>query len=212
MRSFIVKKLSLKKIIYTPEIAVPGEIEKIVSLLESGADYLYLRKPQTGIEYWMTYIEQFPFGYEARMITSSYRLLHDLKLGGFHFQREVLKHLSETDLNENLKMLQLSGKISSVTAHDMESLKRYDGRTDIILIAPLFDSISKKGHHSQWDLNTLRAYIENRSGSGSLLIGQGGVDGKKISILKEAGMDGYALLGYLWNESETAVEKFKKLI
>lgn len=202
----------MKKIIYTPEDAVPGEVEKIVAMLDSGADYLYLRKPEKGIEYWMAYIEQFPFGYESRMITTSYRLLHDLNLGGFHFQREVLKNLSVSDLNENLKMLHSSNKVSSVTAHNMESLKKYDGWVDIILIAPLFDSISKKENHSQWELESLNDYIKTRKDSGSLLIGLGGIDDKKISEVQKAGMDGYALLGYLWNESETAIEKFEKLV
>ena len=116
----------MKKIIYTPEQDQISEIEKIVSMFEMGADYLYLRKPEKDISYWYAYIEQFPYGWESKMITSEFKLLHDLKLGGFHFKRETLNNISEKDLIENLKMLKDSSIKSSVTAHDLSELNKYD--------------------------------------------------------------------------------------
>jgi thiamine-phosphate pyrophosphorylase len=202
----------LKKIIYTPEQDQISEIEKIVSMFEMGADYLYLRKPEKDISYWYAYIEQFPYGWESKMITSEFKLLHDLKLGGFHFKRETLNNISEKDLIENLKMLKDSSIKSSVTAHDLSELNKYDGQFDIVLISPLFDSISKKEYHGNWDFEKLKIFIENRTPLSTLLIGQGGIVDKNFMEVQSLGLDGYALLGYLWNSSEDVIKNFKKLI
>lgn len=201
----------MKKIIYTPEQDQISEIEKIVSMFEMGADYLYLRKPEKDISYWYAYIEQFPYGWESKMITSEFKLLHDLKLGGFHFNREMLQNVSEKDLIENLKMLKDSSIKSSVTAHDLSELNKYDGQFDIVLISPLFDSISKKEYHGNWDFEKLKIFIENRTPLSTLLIGQGGIVDKNFMEVQSLGLDGYALLGYLWNSSEDVIENFKKL-
>jgi thiamine-phosphate pyrophosphorylase len=201
----------LKKIIYTPEQDQISEIEKIVSMFEMGADYLYLRKPEKDISYWYAYIEQFPYGWESKMITSEFKLLHDLKLGGFHFKRETLNNISEKDLIENLKMLKDSSIKSSVTAHDLSELNKYDGQFDIVLISPLFDSISKKEYHGNWDFEKLKIFIENRTPLSTLLIGQGGIVDKNVMEVQSLGLDGYALLGYLWNSSEDVIKNFKKL-
>lgn len=201
----------MKKIIYTPEQDQVSEIEKIVSMFELGADFLYLRKPEKDISYWYAYIEQFPYGWESKMITSHFKLLHDLNLGGFHFKREILQNLSENDLSENLKMLKDSNIKSSVTAHDFIELKKYDGQFDIILISPLFDSISKSDYKGNWDFEKLKKFLENRKPNFSLLIGQGGIDDNNISEIQSLGLDGYALLGYLWNSSEDIIENFKKV-
>jgi thiamine-phosphate pyrophosphorylase len=201
----------LKKIIYTPEQDQISEIEKIVSMFEMGADYLYLRKPEKDISYWYAYIEQFPYGWESKMITSEFKLLHDLKLGGFHFNREMLQNVSEKDLIENLKMLKDSSIKSSVTAHDLSELNKYDGQFDIVLISPLFDSISKKEYHGNWDFEKLKIFIENRTPLSTLLIGQGGIVDKNVMEVQSLGLDGYALLGYLWNSSEDVIKNFKKL-
>jgi len=202
----------LKKIIYTPEQDQISEIEKIVSMFEMGADYLYLRKPEKDISYWYAYIEQFPYGWESKMITSEFKLLHDLKLGGFHFKRETLNNISEKDLIENLKMLKDSSIKSSVTAHNLSELNKYDGQFDIVLISPLFDSISKKEYHGNWDFEKLKIFIENRTPLSTLLIGQGGIVDKNFMEVQSLGLDGYALLGYLWNSSEDVIKNFKKLI
>jgi thiamine-phosphate pyrophosphorylase len=137
--------------------------------------------------------------------------LHDLKLGGFHFKRETLNNISEKDLIENLKMLKGSSIKSSVTAHDLSELNKYDGQFDIVLISPLFDSISKKEYHGNWDFEKLKIFIENRKSLSTLLIGQGGIDDKNVSEVQSLGLDGYTLLGYLWNSSENVIENFKKL-
>jgi thiamine-phosphate pyrophosphorylase len=134
-----------------------------------------------------------------------------LKLGGFHFKRETLNNISEKDLIENLKMLKDSSIKSSVTAHDLSELNKYDGQFDIVLISPLFDSISKKEYHGNWDFEKLKIFIENRTPLSTLLIGQGGIVDKNVMEVQSLGLDGYALLGYLWNSSEDVIKNFKKL-
>lgn len=201
----------MKSIVYTPEINIPNEIETISRLFDEGVDFLYLRKINISSAYWYAYIEQFPFGHESQMITADFQLLHDLKLGGFHFQQEIVKSLSEEDLKENLHLLHHSSKISSVTAHDFEELKKYDGVFKHVLISPLYNSISKKDYKSAWDLEELKRYIIQREQNDTLLFAQGGIDIDKIEDVRTIGLDGITLLGYLWNDAQEAISKFKHL-
>lgn len=201
----------MKSIVYTPEVNISNEIERIVELFEVGVDYLYLRKPSVDIAYWYAYIEQLPYGYENKIVTTDFRLLHELKLGGFHFQQEMIRGLSESDLKENLTMLHMNSKISSATAHNFEELKKYDGLFKHVLISPLFDSISKSGYTSAWNVEELRDYIKGRKKNGTLLFAQGGIDDTKIDFVQILGLDGITLLGYLWSQPEKALEQYKKL-
>lgn len=180
-------------------------------MLEAGADFIYLRKSNIDSAYWYAYVEQFPYGFEKRFITTDFQLLHDLDLGGFHFQQDIVKSLSVEDLRENIVLLRLKDKISSVTVHDLEELKKYDGVFDHILISPIFDSISKKGYSSAWNLEELKDYILNRNDKSSLLFAQGGVDDQKLGIIQELGLDGLTLLGYLWEDASNAIKNFEKL-
>lgn len=180
-------------------------------MMEAGADFIYLRKSNINNAYWYAYLEQFPYGFDNRFITTDFQLLHDLGLGGFHFQQDIVKSLTVEDLRENLALLRMKDKISSVTAHDLGELKKYDGVFDHILISPIFDSISKKGYSSAWDLEELKDYIFNRKDKRSLLFAQGGVDDQKLAIIQELGLDGLTLLGYLWEDASNALQNFEKL-
>lgn len=201
----------MKSIVYTPEVNISNEIEKITSLFEAGVDFLYLRKPNISSAYWYAYLEQLPYGFEDKIVTNDFQLLHDMNLGGFHFQRDIIQSLSMEDLRENLLLLHQKNKISSATAHDFDELRKYDGLFTHVLISPIFDSISKSDYTSGWNLEELKAYISNRNQSQTLLFAQGGIDEKKIDIIHLVGLDGVTLLGYLWNDAEQAVEKFKNL-
>lgn len=201
----------MKIIVYTPDSRVEREIELTAGLLSAGADYLYLRRQGEDDAYWLAYAEQLPFADQGKIFTSSFRVLHEMGLGGFHFTGKAIAELDQQDLAENLKMLELSGKKSSATVRSLEALQQLDGHLDILLLSPMFESISKPGHRRDWDLDALKDYLQKRT-SKTELFAQGGINFDRIEEVKSLGFDGIALLGALWASSGQVMSDFEKIV
>ncbi len=198
----------MKIAIYTAPEGVTHEIEMIAGMLQAGADHLYLRRTGADTHYWMAFLEQIPAAFYPNIFTTDFRVLHEMGLGGFHFQRERLMAMDERDLRENLSMLRANGIASSRTVGSLEELQVSDGLFDVLLLAPMFESISKPGHRNEWDFEALKSYLETRKKT-SQIMALGGIGPEKIDMLHLLGVDGCALLGALWNTHENALETFK---
>lgn len=61
-------------------------------------------------------------------------------------------------------------------------------------LSPIFDSISKNGYRSAFDLDEIKDMITGRH-----VTALGGVTPDAFPILREKGFSGAALLGYIWN-------------
>lgn len=179
-------------------------------MLDAGADYLLIRKPAADEAWLMAFIEQIPFQYADRIFTSHFRALHELSLGGFHFSQHHLEGLSESDLQENLNMLHMAGKKTSRTVRSLEQLKALDGKYDLLLLAPLFESISKAGHRAEWDFEALKVYLQTRE-STSEIFALGGISASNVDMVALLGFDGVALLGAVWQDQLNAFENFSKI-
>jgi len=201
----------LKIIVYTPESRVEREIELIAGMLSAGADYLYLRRQGEDDAYWMAYAEQLPFADQGKIFTSSFRVLHEMGLGGFHFTGKAIAGLDKQDLVENLKMLEQSGKKSSATVRSLEELQQLDGHLDILLFSPVFESISKPGYRQDRNLEALKDYLQKRT-SKTAVFAQGGINFDRIEEVKSLGFDGITLLGALWVRSGQVMSDFEKIV
>jgi len=89
------------------------------------------------------------------------------------------------------------------SAHSFEELKEM-GNRKIVLLSPVFDSISKRGYKSKFSKEELKAGISEwrrfiGEGSRAKLYALGGVNAENIGELKELGFDGAAVLGGVWN-------------
>ena len=104
--------------------------------------------------------------------------------------------------------------------HSLEELENLpltpsEGRGTVFL-SPIFDSISKTGYKSKFDLQEIKSFLQKQKalpfgeGLGGALIALGGIDEDKIEICRELGFAGVAVLGAIWNSS-LPVEKFKRL-
>jgi thiamine-phosphate pyrophosphorylase len=188
----------MKIALYTPAGIIANETYHVASLLDK-VDYLFLRKPGIHDSYWEDYVEEIPIVHAHKVMTSYYRVLHDAGLGGFHFRSSMIDQLSKPELLENITLLRNHEKKSSVTAHNMEQLKTYDGMFDIIMVAPLFESISKPGHQHHWDFEELKSFLQQKSHK-SEVFALGGIDETKVDMIHLLGFDGLAVLGTIWNQ------------
>ncbi|MBN8855034.1 MAG: hypothetical protein BGO55_25505 [Sphingobacteriales bacterium 50-39] len=80
------------------------------------------------------------------------------------------------------------------------------GRLEYVFLSPLFDSISKPGYMAGAGL------LKRPKGvTPCKLIGLGGIGQHTIGQVIDHGWDGAAVLGYIWEKPELAVERFKTL-
>ena len=201
----------MKVILYTAPSTVSNEIETISALMDLGVDYMYLRKENKDEHYWMAFVEQIPFAHSKKIFSDHFRVLHEMELGGYHFSGKKLQEINPSDLNENLVMLRNSEIKSSATVRSFIQLKELDGKFDILLLAPLFESISKPGHALDWNFEELKEYLHNRK-SKTEIFALGGIDLDKIDMVHLLGFDGIAVLGAIWNNSEDPVVKMKAIL
>jgi len=96
--------------------------------------------------------------------------------------------------------------------HSLEELTAHKGKYDYAFLSPIFDSISKAGYKSKFDLNKLKnsSLLSSRREVGGEVFALGGINEDKIEICRELGFAGVSVLGAIWN-SKNPVEKFKRL-
>jgi len=99
--------------------------------------------------------------------------------------------------------------------HSLQELDEYKKTYEYAFLSPIFDSISKRGYTSKFRLEShelaqvgkseLMRAIRNRK-----IIALGGIEENKISLCRELGFLGVAVLGALWNDKDP-IEKFKRI-
>jgi len=199
----------MKTIIYTPPNNLENEIEIISQLLDNGADYLYIYKPELDDFSLVDFVETIPEKYWKQCISTSLIITKEFDLGGYHFTRDIVQK-NELYNEKILKWLSETNKISSVTAHSIDELKKYADRFKHVIVSPIFPSISKENHSYDWNYKELRIMISDLriksqiSNLKSQIFAVGGVEETKISTVKNLNFDGIGLLGALWKEPENA--------
>jgi len=91
------------------------------------------------------------------------------------------------------------------SAHSFEELKKLENR-EIILLGPIFDSISKHGYKSKFSKDELKTGIANwralaPENNKIKLYALGGIEAENICELEGLGFDGAAVLGAVWNHA-----------
>ncbi len=81
--------------------------------------------------------------------------------------------------------------LSGRSCHSVEELR---GDVDYQFLSPIYDSISKVGYKSRFDLRELRV--------GRNVIALGGVTPDHFGELKAAGFGGAAMIGYIWADHD----------
>lgn len=176
----------MKWIVITSPEYYSGEVTDICTLFDIGVDYIHLRKPQSCIDEYKALLNELPVNYHNRIVLHEhFELTHIYSVKGIHLNARNL----EVPMGYN-------GQISR-SCHSLEEIKKYKADFDYLFLSPLFDSISKEGYRSNFDINILRlAAKENLIDV--KVIALGGVALDKIPLLKELNLGGAAFLGDIW--------------
>lgn len=164
------------------------------ALLENGLDFIYWRSPAAAIntELFPTHVlpsVMFP-AREADLVPSPFRW-----------------HLKEADRRQ----LPADTTFFSTSIHALGDWPALAGQAELVFYSPVFPSISKPGYGPVNSLDQVAkeiAAIRQQHDRLPRLIGLGGVNADNVSLLQQAGFDGAALLGALW-QTPDAIRAFE---
>ena len=96
--------------------------------------------------------------------------------------------------------------------HSLKELEECKEKYEYAFLSPIFDSISKVGYKSNFDLQELKnsPLLTSRRGVGGEVFALGGIDEHKIDICRQLGFAGVAVLGTIWN-NKNPIEKFLRI-
>jgi thiamine-phosphate pyrophosphorylase len=193
----------MKVILITPPETVTHELETIVQFFEVGLDFLHVRKPGWSDEQVVSYLRKLPSRFLNRVaLHGNSKIAVENNLGGIH-------HKSDESLNNQL--INWKGRLSRST-HSYEEITEFGNAYDYYFLSPIFDSISKTGYKSSFDLSELKSFL--RIERGYEIIALGGVDDSNVMLCQDFGFDGIALMGAIWekNTVEERLDVLRKIL
>ena len=194
-------------LLLTAPTALPDEPRLLAGLLALGPDGLHLRKPGWPAGQLEALIRALPARYYPRLVLHAHpHLVRAYRLGGLHLtgpQRTAAGRRSAL----------LPGQTLSTSFHTLAEISRHRRRYDYVFLSPVFDSISKAGYASGFHLPAVQPVLRAlaaRPGYRPRVLALGGIDGRTLGAVRQAGFAGAAVLGAVW-QSPDPVAAFRAL-
>lgn len=172
---------------------IENEAEKIAKLLQSGVDYVHIRKPGAELRDVKNLIEDIPYPYRSR-----------LKLHG-HFQLTEEFNVGGIQLNSRCPNPVPTAKSVSRSCHSFDDVDECWEDYEYVTLSPIFDSISKKGYLSKFKLDEIKRKIVGKN-----VIAMGGVTPETLNVLREKGFKGAAMFGCVWKDVDSFIDSLSK--
>lgn len=177
-------------IIFTLPDFIPDEGALIEKLLDSGVDLVHIRKPQGTHEELEQLVLSISPVYRKRL------KLHD------HFDLAEKYGLGGVQINSRNSSSPKNNMSLSKSCHTLEDLEETENTYDYVTLSPIYDSISKAGYYSNFDLYKIERKIRDKN-----VIALGGVTLQNIPELIHIGFHGAAMLGYAWNNLDEFINE-----
>ncbi len=157
-----------------------GESKAIRRLLDSGWWRVHIRKPEASADSVAALLDDIPPNYRGALsIHDHFGLASDYSLGGIHLNR---------------RCTQVPAHWQGLVSRSCHSMAELDTcrQLDYLTLSPVYDSISKAGYSSRFDLMSL--------GSCDLhnVFALGGVTHARLTEISAAGFSGAAMLSEAW--------------
>lgn len=183
-------------IIITPPESVKDEAIICNSLFSHGLKLLHLRKPGAKITVYENFLQQIAPSYRNRIVIHEhYELAEKYRLYGIHLKSGKGKEFKQYSGIPHI----------SISCHSVEELSTLPFQPAYCFLSPVFDSISKTGYQSRFPV------LPDLSGINFPVIALGGISPGKTVLCRNAGFKGIAVLGYIWEHPEEALQKYIRL-
>lgn len=173
------------------------DCKAVNALFQRGLELFHLRKPDFSINDMIDWISNIDKKYHNKItVHSHFELLNSYNIGGVHL------NLQRT---EDLGLIRRTDFRKSYSCHSLEEVKAFSSKFDYVFLSPVFDSISKIGYKSKFDLSILKEEIPKMAGK---IIALGGINKTNAKSCIDMGFSGIALLGAIWHDSDNIINNF----
>lgn len=187
-------------ILISSENNFTGELDLVNNLFKAGMQVFHLRKPALNKEEIREYLNGItPRFLKKVVIHQCYELLSEYSLKGIHI-KDSADSLYSAGVWKKL-ILESNSCSWSRSFHEIDSLINCSEDYDYCFLSPVFSSISKPNYKGRY----FRVH-----GISKKIIALGGVNSSNISLVRNMGYDGIALLGAVWN-SVDPINEFNKI-
>ncbi|MFN6037186.1 MAG: thiamine phosphate synthase [Bacteroidota bacterium] len=179
-----------------------GEAELINQMFALGEFIFHLRKKESSSHQIKKILFKInPEFYDRIIIHQHYELLEKFNLGGVHLPEA--ERIQKTELKSN------GIRIVSTSIHDLNQYEGNKSDFEYVFFSPVFKSISKENYSPKLDIETIKNKIHVMSPNN--LIALAGVTKDNFQYALDAGFNGVALLGAVWN-SKNPVGYFSEFL
>ncbi len=176
--------MSFKIVLITSPEDFADEHVLLEAMFQRGLERLHVRKPRKDLRSMEKWILELEPDFRSRLVVHGYaELVQAFGLAGFHGTHG-----------------------NSASFHSFAEILESSQPYDYGFLSPIFDSYSKIGYKAAFSeeqlRNQLRDYKSRLLPHTMRLLGLGGVDEERLSLLKDWGFDGAAILGAVWNAAD----------
>ena len=183
-------------LLLSPEQDIAYEAEILNRLFNLGLTSFHLRNPKWSLEQVEQILNNVPAEFHNRIVLHSHFELTDkFELKGIHLNEANKKLISQF----------VQYPIISASFHSVDDIKENTFPYQYIFLGPIFNSISKAGYKSTFELSVVAdelALMKKKNPSLPKVIALGGINSDNISKVKSAGFSGAAILGAVWQSSD----------
>lgn len=189
-------------ILITAPAIQPDEAALLNELFAAGCERVHLRKPDEPVENIVRLIKGVDPRYRKRLaIHGHVELVAEYGLGGLHLPERIWKGITEVPKLP-------AGCSLSASCHSLADIKAFPFSADYLFLSPVFDSLSKPGYTATFDEEKLREELPKIA---TPVYALGGITPRTLLKCKTLGFSGAAVLGYVWQEVEQAVLRWREL-
>ena len=186
-------------VLLTAPAAVPDEFRLLTELLAlpSPPHRLHLRKPDWSAAQVEALIQALPAQHRHRLVLHGHpELVRRYALGGLH-----LTARARATWHQPL----LPAPSLSTSFHSLAEVTQHRRHYDYVFLSPIFDSISKAGYASSFDLEAMQGSLQKlaaRPGYSPQVLALGGITAENLPLVRQAGFAGAAVLGAVWGSAD----------
>ncbi|GAA4502043.1 thiamine phosphate synthase [Hymenobacter ginsengisoli] len=179
------------------------ELPWLAQLFAANLQRLHVRKPGWSRVELANYVQAIEPQYRPRLVLHShYDLAHEYGLGGIHLTEAARRAPGLARLLRGLGGLSVSASL-----HTLAEVQQHRRRYNYVTLSPIFNSISKEGCPSGFDLAQVQAVLHKlavRPGYRPQVVALGGLAAGNVARVREAGFAGAAVLGSIWQSPNPA--------
>jgi thiamine-phosphate pyrophosphorylase len=172
-------------------------IPTLTSLFDKGIDFLYWRTSS----YAETMNSLFPAVWQSAVLLAGDTATVVPAPFRWHLKESNRQFFQPDEYSTHLHQ----ARPFSTSIHDLREWPLLAGQVELVFYSPIFPSISKPGYGPSASLDTVAQQlktIREEYDKLPLLIGLGGIHENNVAQVKQAGFDGAALMGALWQRTD----------